>query len=501
MNGGMVTSTDQEHIENHQFVLVKHATVRYDKTSRQYGTELLTPVKPDSNKVMHLATFERYSGAINLIRFTPSTVYKHTTAAWVAQVGVLNGGGSDRFRVAIVNDRLFFSNNGADPIQELDTGAATFAALGNAPAYKFIMGFNNRIVGANLTGGSQIQVGWSGNLNFAVWDTATDPSAGNVALIDTNSEMTDNISGLFGFTDNALMLRERSLWGITKQPVASNPFNFFPIFPSIGCDSPYSAVAIRNGIAWFDVRSGTVYAYRVGDKEPTPIGRPVELSIAAQIVNAGLIFAGYNPLREEYTICIPDSGSTIRCWTYNFRANAWTYEERTNLSSLNSVDYASTELTIDQLSGFINDLSGTIDELGISNELASRLYGYNNGNILVENNLSDLDNGSSYTMELESKLWRSPTKKFYIQKLWIEYIPRLEGSFSVSYSKDGGTTYTTYKSVTFTNADAGIRKQAVFIKHLQCSTYKWKLTSTDGLFDLVSYEITTVPSEAEQRTR
>ena len=503
INGGMVTSIDEVDLENNQFVAVNHATVRYDKTSRQYGTELLTPTKPDSNRVLHLVTYERFGGDVSLIRFTPSTVYEHSSSAWTAQVGVLSGAESDRFRTAIINNRLFFANNGADVIQELDVTANTFAALGNAPRYKFIIGFNNRVVGANLVGspGSTIQIGWSGNLNFGVWDTASDPSAGSVSLIDTNSDLSDNISGLFGFTDSALMLRERSLWGITKQPVASNPFNFFPIFPGIGCDSPYSAVAIHNGIAWFDIRSGTVYAFKVGDKEPTPIGRPIEKSLLAQVVTAGTVYGTYNPLHDEYSVCVPDSSTGVRIWTFNFRSKAWAYEERTDLSCIATIDYASQELTIDQLSGMINDLTGTIDELGISIELASRLYGYDNGEIRVENNLSDLDNGSPYTMEIRSKNWRAPVKKFYVQKLAIEYIPRLEGSFTLAYSKDGGANFTNYKTITFDNDDAGIRKLVTCTKHLQCNQFQWKLTSTDGLFDLMSYEITRVPANAPQRQR
>lgn len=509
INGGMVTSVDEADLENNQFLTVKNATVRYDRTARRFGTEAFVDAAPDANAVLHLASYERFGGDVNLVRFTPSSIYEHDGSAWNALAagvgGSLTGGSSDRFRVATINDRMFFTNNGADVIQEIDLVASEFLALGNAPRYRYLMGFNNRIVGANLAGagGSTIQIGWSGNLNFDEWDSGVDSSAGSVVLIDTSADLSDNITGLFGFTDYALMLRERSVWQIAKQPVSSDPFTFSSLFPNIGCDSPYSAVAIEQGIAWFDIRKGTVYIYKVGDTAPTPIGRPIEKTLLSEILATdGIIFGSYNTLNDEYSLCVPDGNTDfVRIWTFNFRAKAWFYDEIENLTCLANVDYASQVLSIDQLTGFINDLTGTIDELGVSIDTASRFYGFSDGTITIENNLSDLDNGTEFTTEIVSKLWRAPAKKFYVQKFFLEYVPRLEGSFTISYSKDGGNTWTDYRTVTWDDTVAGDRKQVVCSKNINCSLFQWKLTSTDGLFELISYEIKVLPSETDQRSR
>jgi hypothetical protein len=506
LNGGMVTSVDSTDLKNGQFVMAKNAFVRYDKTSRRYGTEALTPAKPNSNRILHLHSWERFDGTSAIYRYTPSTIHKHSIGAWTAVTGAaLNGSTLDRYQTAIINDRLFFTNNGADFIQEINGGANTYARAGNAPKYRYLIGFNNRLLAANYADSvspSSVQVGWSGNLNFTEWDTAVDPSAGSVALVDTSTDYSDHIRGLFGFTETAILLRERSIWGIGKQPSATNPFTFFPIFPGIGCDSPFSAVSINSGIAWFDIRSGTVYAYRIGDTKPEPIGRPVEKSILSHVNDAVEIFGSYNTAHEEYTICIPSElTSVVRIWTYSFKTQAWTYGEVHNLTCLSNIDYASVQLTIDELTGFVNDLVGTIDSLGSSVEVASRFYGFSNGDVTVENNLSDLDNGTSFEMVLTSKTFNLPRYRGFIQALRIEYIPRLEGSFTISYSKDDGQTWTTYKTVTMDTADIGLRKLAVCRKHLLCSQYTWKITCSDGLVDFVGYDISIIKSMSEQENR
>lgn len=506
INGGMVTSIDAADIENNQFVMGKNVSVRYDKTSRRYGTEALTPAKPNTNTVLHIANYELFGGDTYLMRFTPSTIHKRDAAAWVNIVGALTGSVNDRFTVATINNRMFFTNNGVDPIQEINITANTFAQAGNAPRYKYICAFNNRIVGASFVdaiAGSTIKVGWSGNLAFTQWDSSVDPSAGSVALVDTATPYSDNISGLFGFTEIALMLRERSLWGIAKQPVSSDPFNFFPIHPGIGCDSPFTAVQITNGIAWFDIRTGTVYAYKVGDKEPSPIGRPVEKSIVQQLNESGVLYGSYNSLYDEYSLCLPDEvGTTVKVWTYNFKTKAWVFEEHVNLTCLNNIDYASQVDMINDLVGNINDLVGVIDSFGSTTEIASRFYGYSNGDITVENQASDLDNGIAYTMLIQSKIYRMPRKKGFVQNFALEYIPRLEGSFTIAYSKDGGTTWTNYKTVTMETADIGVRKRVTCKKHINASNYQWQITCLDGLVDFIEYDISIIrsPSEQEQRS-
>lgn len=489
VNGGMITSIDSADIETNQFALVKNFYVRYDKTFRRYGMRLFTPAKPDSNKIMNIVAMKRFNGTVNFIRHSPSSTHLGTSTTWtlLAPAIALTGEAEDRFSTATLNDRYFFTN-GIDPIQEINFTGSSHAIAGNAPAYKYITGFFNRIVGARRIA-SPIEVGWSGDNNLTEFNPAVDLSAGSTPLIDSPSDAADFITGLFGFANVMLVLRERSVWQAVKVPSASSPFNFFTVISGLGCDSPDTAVIIPNGIAWFDFRTGSIYAYRLGEQTPVPIGRSVEKDIVKSITDLTTIFASYNTVYDEYTLVVPSVTSTIRkLWTYNFRTQAWWYEETDNISALANLDYLSSSLMIEDLPGYIEALVGTIESLTANVASASRFYGKLDGDINVQDTSTTTDVGAVYTAELVSKTFTMALYDEYIAMLRIEYVPQLAGSFDVYFSKDAGLTYTLYKTVSFATIDLGKRKLATFKKNIKCRTYNWRIVSTSGLFDLLEYE-------------
>ena len=503
INGGMVTSIDAADIENNQSTDLLNFVVRYDRTSRRFGSTLYSPTKPNSSKVMLIAPYKRFGGSTSIVRVTPSTVHLGSSSAWTNIVGVLNGGANDRFRYTVIQDRFFFTNHGVDYIQEIDAGASTFARAGNAPRYRYITSFNNRVIGAyedSTVTPNPIKIGWSGNLNLTEFDPLVDRSAGYLNLIDSATDKADDITGLFGFTSFALLLREGSVWIIGKQPVASNPFTFDVAASGIGCDTPHSAVRVRNGICWFDYRTGTVWLYKLGMQEPEPIGRPVEKSIQSQIDNINTVFASFNPIEEEYTMCIPLSTSPIvQMWTYNFRTKAWWREEQLNVSALAALDYSTGSLVIDDLVGRIDDLIGVINDLTVDVAIPSRFYGLTTGELLVESRTADDDNGTEFDSEMTSKLYWLPENDGISEKLRVEYIPRKAGSFTVQWSKDDGVTWNDYKTKTFDSNDIGKRKVLNCKRQIRAEQYSWRLISTEGLFDLVEYEVK-IDSGGESKT-
>ena len=514
-NGGLVTRYDPSNIEDSQFSGIVNAYIRNDRTGRRPGNTVYSSV--NANKVLLLAEYPRYSGTSAIIRGTPTTIHSITSTGTTAIAGSLIGGAYDRFRSAVVNDRFFFTNNGANPVQEVNLTTNTFGNLGNAPNYKFITSFNNRILAANLGGGSTNpnQIGWSGNLNFAEWNPLTDPSAGYVSLIDSASDYLDPITGIFGFTETALMLRERSLWGISRQSSATNPFNFFAISPNIGCDCPYTAAQIHRGIAWFDLRTGNAYVYTVGMSAPESIGDPIQATLTSQISNTSIVFGSYNTVDDEYSILIPyENSSLVRIWTYSFRNKTWSYDERINISSASSFAYDSAPITIDQLAGTIDNLSGTIDNLqsAFANKNVRRFYGTTNGKILLENPTAITDNGGTepYITTLTSKVYYIPRYSQYVTTLRFGYLPktasaydntRYYGTFQVQYSKDGGITWTNFKTITWYDSDIGAHKIILCRKNIRASQFAWRIVGNNDLFELVDYELFIVKQKSETRSR
>lgn len=496
INGGMVTVIDSADLEPNQATVAKNVTVRYDKTARRPGYTLLNVSRPNSNKVMLYVPVARFDRSISILRFTPSTVHLQGSSSWTQLTGTLAGTNSDRFNFTAVDDRFFFSNNGKNNIKEVDFSAGSFADIATDLEYRYITSFYDRLVALNYgRSGSEnpILVAWSGERNYTEFDPLVDISAGSTPLIESQADYADEITGGYGFASQMLILRKFSLWGATKQPVATSPFFFATLVPNIGSDAPYSVQQIPNGLIWYDKRTSMVYEYLIGQQAPTPVGVQVNTTITAMVSDPKDIFSSYDPLEDEYMLALPTQSTVVRVWIYNRRTKAWSYDEYDNLSSITNTAFNSSSLKINDLVGKINDLVGKIDGLSPSVEATSRFFGFSTGNIAKVNPLDDKDEITPCSMELQSKTYTMPVVDYYVGQFRLDYQPRTAGSFTVSYSKDAGDTWTEYRTVTFSATDVGKRKLATFSKNLKCRQFTWKVESSGGICDLIGYEIHVYP--------
>lgn len=501
INQGMITMLDPADLPPAALQLAKNATVRFDRTSRRPGSVLLTPVKPDSSPILRLAYVKRNDGSAYTFRFTHSSVHTLGALAWTAYAGALSGTRYDRIQTAYVDNRFVFSNNGADEIQEINFGTQTFADLGDAPKFRYITGFADRVVGAALRDNNEVLIGWSGNRNISVWNTAVDESAGNAPLVDSPADLSDFITGLFGLTNVMAVLREKSLWLATKQPIPQQPFYFFPAVPGVGCDSPYSASVVHGGLAWLDRRTGSVYAWQaMPNAEPEPIGKPIEKTILDNVDDPAQIFAAYAPIPKEYSICIPQVGSNyVTVWTFSFRTKAWVKNEYYALTNIDDVELANAVISADQLGDVpVDELTGTADELSPTGSIISNLtFGRDDGTVALEEVNTDTDaphtdfvNGIPYETITTSKAFKIPRFDHYIAEVLIEYEARRGGSFLLQYSRNGGATedsWTTAKSVSYTQLGEPLELR--FNKMIKATRFAWRLISNNGLFDILNYEV------------
>ena len=419
VNGGMVTSIDPVDLEDNASQSIKNMRVRFDKVLRRSGYELLKDkhpggtliTKPNSNKVLKIVSAKDLIGNATTFRFSKTGVHKLSAGSWSALTGTaLTGGDSDRITFIVLGDDFFFANNGADEIQKI-TGAASWADNGNAPKYKYLTGFYERLVGAHKQGSSGVEVGWSGQRAPTEWSAANNISAGFEELIESPVDVSDHIRGVFGVTNYLIVPKERSIWIATKNPQPQKPFNFYNSAPGIGTDLPYSCVVWEQGLIFADTKTGTVWFYAV-TSQPEPIGRPNDALFIRQLTQASPdeIFASYNSIENEYTIVIPYStGNVYPAWTYNFRNKAWSYDEYPNtVWSLQDFDYSSGYISIDELLGTIDGLGSVqIDNLSPPAKLdPTRAFGLTNGDIIVEAKYDpsiDTDNAVAFSSWWVSK--------------------------------------------------------------------------------------------------
>lgn len=508
VNGGMVTAIDPADLENNQFVNVRNYNIVDDRTVKRPGHRLFDPAQPTDLPVLLLTNYKKFDNTSVLLRFTSKEVvsdhniHKLVGGAWVPITGVLNGSANDRFSTTIINNRFFFAN-GIDKVQEIDSTLTTHADAGNWGEFKFLTGFFNRVVAARrTTSGSEnpVEIGWSGDLNFGETDPFVDFSAGFEFLVESPSDYNDFITGLVGFPAMLLIPKERSIWIGTKQPSASNPFLFNTAVPGIGCDCPYSIQKIPSGIAWFDYRTASVYAYTVGQQLPTPIGRGIEKTIVATVSDLDNIFSDYNSKTNKYRLAIPSPNSnTVRIWCYDFRSSTWTYDEMEYVTCINSIDYVTGSTTYDELIGSYDSLVGSYDSLSNPITAIKKFVGNFHGDIVYEDETYDKDEylddalapvENEYGAILDSKIYEIPDVDQYVTKLVFEYICKLSGVFVFYYSKDG-KDWVVAKTV---NMVSSTKRQIItFKKNIKCRQLQWRIGCNEGLFELISYEIKVTP--------
>lgn len=505
LNKGMNTQSDPSDIDNGALQVARNVYIRFDKTSRRFGTSLITPLKPDSNPVLKLVFLKKNNGTAYTVRMTPTTLHKYTDVAWIPIVGDLDGTVNDRFRVAVINNEMVFTNNGANKIQKIDFGAMTFGDLGNSELYRYVTGFYNRVVAAAIRGVDEVYIGWSADGVLDQFDPLVDNTAGGGPLTDSASDLSDFIKGIFGFTNVMVVVREKSVVLANKQPVPTAPFYFYTAVPDTGCDCPHSITPVRGGgLAWVDRRTNSVYTYFPG-QQPIPIAQNVEKDIFANIADTDLVFGGFDPVALEYCIGIPQVGTKmIKEWRINLRNQAWAYNERYDLTTIDEGEFFfGGGLTIDQLPGLIDNLTGTIDQLsGASTAVGIyRSYGHGDGTIAKEDPTqtkdaphADYPTGVEYTTEIVSKAFEQPDVNTLYSQIKIEYKALVGGTFQLQYSKNGGATTDSWrvaKSITMT--DLGAPRLLNYIKCIRARKLAWRLIATEGMFDILKYEINVYP--------
>lgn len=510
LNAGMVTSIDSVDIPNSALTIAKEVRCRLDKTSRRPGKTNEAPTKPNSNKILGLVVFKKNDLTTHFMRFTKNSIHKRGVASWTNLTagtgGSLTGSDSDYFSTTVIFNALCFAN-GVDKIQEIDTVAVTYKEVGaNSPKVKYITGFFNRVVGAYRVEGSEsdgpVSLVWCAEKDRTKWpnDATPDPSSGQSPLVESPSDLADFITGVFGGPSLLLIPREKSIWAATKNPSESNPFNAGAALPGIGSDCPRSIKVTPGGLTWLDTRTAQIWAWTVGSY-PEAIGTPIFADIIKGVSDPTQVIAGYDTIEDEYSVATPIAGTTVlRVWTHNRKnpTKPWVYDEIDLLSLIADIDSPfATVLSFDELVGTFDQLTGTFDQLAISSPPGkpARYYGYTNGEILVEDKDSETDNGVAFTTDIQSKDFKGPDVDTYFSKISVKWQARRVGDIILSYSKDHGKTWRAVKTITTQIDKPG---SIVYHRAIKATSLRWRITSSNGAWDLLEYSIHVQPSGETQ---
>ena len=354
VKNGMWVDVAREEIPKGAIHLGINARIRHRGIVRREGTAAVLP-KPDSHEVVKSFTFVRENGDVYLIRIDASEIHVSTGGSWVLYTHPFVG-----YNRAYTNaqylDRAFIAN-GTNRVMEINFGTTTVAEIANAPVAKFITSFADRIIAANIDTDKPYLIKWPTITNPSDW---TGLGSGEEPLIQTDDDLSDAITGVFGFGQVLIILRNRSMWIGERQPSADKPFSFRQLFPGIGCDMPYAAVRAGNGIIFPNSQEKTVYYWEPGAR-PQPINMQVEEQIFKNLSDPLDARGAWDTQENEYHLGIPTlpgSGLLTETWVFARKYNAWTVDTSPAFTSLDAAAPSSGgEIAID-------DLVGTIDGLG-----------------------------------------------------------------------------------------------------------------------------------------
>lgn len=491
LSGGMFTSIDPADIPDEGLSLARNARVRLDKVSRRVGKSVFSASAPNSDQVKKLIRIEESSGSVFVIRLTQEGGHYTEGSSWTALSGTLSGG-KLFIDHTVVSGNLIISN-GTDKLQKVDLSAGTISDLdSSAPKARFVTGFADRIIAASVgdTAEGMSTLYWSGNRNYTEFDAAEDISAGNKPLPVSGSEDIDPISGLFGLTTVMIIPREKSIWLSTKQAAATDPLNPYSVVSGIGADIPSAIAKTESGIIFLSVQNEGIFDYTPGVQLGIDgdVGWKVSNDLLTDVEDSAAVFSAYDKYNKEYLLGLPNSDfDAVKLWVWNRKTQGWSYDEVGNASAVLPHSRYVNYTSIDDLTGVINDLTGTIDELSATPKSESViLLGCNDGVVLEEDSTVVQDNSVDFTFELRSKEFKLPVKSMVVGEINFEYNCTTSGTVTISYSRDGGSNWTTAKEVVL---EVGEGKLAKYKKALRSKRLMWRLTSTDGIFDIINYEV------------
>jgi hypothetical protein len=299
--------------------------------------------------------------------------------------------------------------------------------------------------------------------------------------------------------------RERSIWYATKNPSASNPFNFVNDISGVGSSTPDAITRVLGGIVFPDFRQQEIYYY-TGPKELKSLTKgKVRRSIFNGISDPTNIYASFDSVNLEWTLFVPSSDETyVTMWRYNFRKDTWTFDEYTGPSCVVDVDRSSSSLAIDELPSTMDSLVGSFNDLSDpSSAPPQRLLGRSDGEIVTVvdgENVSDYPS-LLYESQLEGKVhFLHDDRVLLFQEIYFTVYTDTAGDVVLDYSKDEGKSWTVAKSFTIGSAHFGKPIKLKWKKPLRAERFQWRLRTSNCNIEILDHTLMVEAEGEKQQT-
>lgn len=421
------------------------------------------------------------AGNETLVAFTTTGIYTLVGSTWTAVTGAaLGASGSSQYSTTAWNSRLVYAN-GTNAIGEVNFTANTYAALVGAPVARYVTTFAGRII-AGYIAANEARIQWSVKNNNADWSGL---GSGFEDLLSSAGGVVDPVQGLFALTENvALIVRKRSIWVMTQTGYVDAPFAFSRLWDIVGTKAPWSLALTPVGVV--GLFTDNVYLFS-DQMVPTPIGDDIRSELLAT-PNLTAAAGVYDPYEQEYRLTVPQTSGSSVVWRYSAPLQRWFRDEYSfNIVRMASAIYQNS-ISMDELGGTMDDLPGTYDTLGLSDQRNGVLFatGTANEKMLREFSGSGSDASASggassaVDMDIYSGLISadSPLETVQLSEVVIHYTAMKAVTLKVEYSADGGASWINYGSVSV--SATALPAIARVTKPLARNRLQFRVSSTDA---------------------
>lgn len=356
---GMVSAPQRARRPAGSGTLVRNARCRDYWVGRRPGTSVYMP-KPDGNPVHGVLTVYLPNDIQWLLRITDQDIYgTRSSDGWHQFTSTGNPlTGTSHIRTSQLLGYLILATAHTKLIG-VDLNNQTYDEIEQAPRAKFVTSFADRIVAANVLdpGFGSTTIKWSANADPFVWSALDDESAGQETLVSSPADTGDDITGLVSLRNLMLILRERSLWIATRNPVAIAPFRFEPLSVGIGCGLPYSVTKVQDAVVWADYRTSAVWMWQPGSA-PRKISDVIRSDLFRDLKNFSWAEGAYDPVENEYHLGLAtdeDERRIHKVWVFNFNTGQWSYDDGPEITTIGQAVELNDLVMIDELTDDIDD--------------------------------------------------------------------------------------------------------------------------------------------------
>lgn len=380
--------------------------------------------------------FRVSAGTTYYLLFTTTHMYvfNSTTVAWDQinpDMGDFTGDADDRFSVVEMNDLLIFTN-GIDPIQVYNgTTCKNLTGEGIPTKAIALLVFMNHLIALGTTEGGTFypfRTRWTSSGSTTGWTGGT---SGYIDLVDTADWC---VCGAH-IRSKCFVFKSKTIWELTYVGGAA-VFDYILRIDEEGTEAPQGVVSAGEMLIFMNA----VGVFSYDGARLTPLHKkifPLMYEPGTKILNATYIQRTCSTIRRElneYWMCIPTTTETpTTLLKYNWVTDTWTRKEVVGITAFGQYSIAQSPWPWSSAVGHWDDQVGSWARQSLPSGAPTTLVAFNTGYI-YEDDRATYD-ASEMVYETKDFLFGLACR---ITECRFE--ARM-GDFTVSYSLNGGLTY------------------------------------------------------------